>query len=314
MTVGLISHPLCELHEMGEEHPERPQRLRAVQDALVQVGLDLALRQFDAPAATREQLLRVHTPDYLDRVEAMSPPEGLVTLGEDTLMNPFSYEAALRAAGATVLGVDLVLDGEIDSAFCNVRPPGHHAGRAQARGFCIFNNVAVGAAHALAHHGLERVAIIDFDVHHGNGTEDAFWDEPRVLFCSSFQHPFYPNCGADTDLPNVHNIPLPAGTRGQDFRRSVEDHWAEPLDAFRPQLILFSAGFDGHAADGMAQWQLHEADFRWITRIIKCAADAHARGRIVSTLEGGYALHALGRSAAAHIDALLGQGWRSLYG
>ncbi len=314
MSVGLIGHPLCALHDMGEAHPDRPARLGAIQDALVQMGLDLALRQFDAPEATREQLLRVHSPEYLDRIQALSPQEGLVDLGDETLMNPFSYRAALRAAGAVVHGVDLVLAGEIECAFCSVRPPGHHAGHAQARGFCLFNNVAVGAAHALAAHGLERVAIVDFDVHHGNGTEETFGNDSRVLFFSAFQHPLYPHSGANTDLPNVHNIPLPAGTRGSDFRRAVEERWAEPMDAFRPQLILFSAGFDGHAADDMAQWQLHEADFRWITSIIKCAADAHAQGRIVSTLEGGYALHALGRSAAAHIDVLLGQGWRSLYG
>jgi acetoin utilization deacetylase AcuC-like enzyme len=313
LTLALISHPACLLHDMGDWHPESPARLNAIQDALVSAGLDFAVRQIDAPLATREQLERVHDPAYLDLVEATAPSEGHALLDHETRMNPHSHEAALRAAGAVVAAVDLVMAGEVEVAFCSVRPPGHHAERARSMGFCIYNNVAVGAAHALAAHGLERVAIIDFDVHHGNGTEDIFRDEPRVLLCSSFQHPFYPNLGAETELPHILNLPLPAGTGGEAYRKAVENLWPEALDAFRPQLIFFSAGFDAHAADDMSQLRLTEADYRWITDMVRWAANAHAQGRIVSTLEGGYALHALGRSVAAHIDALLGQGWRCVY-
>jgi acetoin utilization deacetylase AcuC-like enzyme len=233
---------------MGDWHPESPARLHAIQDALVSAGLDFAVRQIDAPLATREQLERVHDPAYLDLVEATAPSEGHALLDHETRMNPHSHEAALRAAGAVVAAVDLVMAGEVEVAFCSVRPPGHHAERARSMGFCIYNNVAVGAAHALAAHGLERVAIIDFDVHHGNGTEDIFRDEPRVLLCSSFQHPFYPNLGAETELPHILNLPLPAGTGGEAYRKAVENLWPEALDAFRPQLIFFSAGFDAHAS------------------------------------------------------------------
>jgi len=314
LTLALISHPACLLHDMGDWHPESPARLHAIQDALVSAGLDFAVRQIDAPRATREQLERVHDRAYLDLVDATAPRQGTALLDQETRMSSHSHEAALRAAGAVVAAVDLVMTGELVAAFCSVRPPGHHAERSRSMGFCIYNNVAVGAAHALEVHGVEKVAIIDFDVHHGNGTEDIFRDEPRVLLCSSFQHPFYPNSGADTDLPHILNLPLPAGTDGQAFRKAVETHWPEALDAFRPQLIFFSAGFDAHAADDMSQLRLTEADYRWITNIVRCAANAHAQGRIVSTLEGGYDLHSLGRSAAAHIDALLGQGWRSIYG
>lgn len=305
MLVGLISHPLCLKHEMGPHHPECPQRLTAIEDQLIAQGLNMMLRHYDAPAATREQLERVHAPSYVDAIHARAPAEGLVSLDPDTLMNPHSLEAALRAAGSAVLGVDLVMRGEIGAAFCNVRPPGHHAERDRAMGFCIFNNVAVGAAHALAAHGLARVAIVDFDVHHGNGTEDIFADEPRVLFCSTFQHPFYPHTGAETDMPHIVNVPLPAGTDGTAFREAVSTHWLPRLEAFAPEFIFISAGFDGHIEDDMAMLALREDDYRWVTQQIQSVARHHARGRIVSCLEGGYALHALGRSAFAHIDALV---------
>ncbi|MDX5333258.1 MAG: histone deacetylase family protein [Gammaproteobacteria bacterium] len=305
MLVGLISHPLCLKHEMGAHHPECPQRLTAIEDQLIAQGLNMMLRHYDAPAATREQLERVHAPAYVDEIHARAPAEGLVSLDPDTLMNPHSLEAALRAAGSAVLGVDLVMQGEIGAAFCNVRPPGHHAERDRAMGFCLFNNVAVGAAHALAAHGLERVAIVDFDVHHGNGTEHIFAAEPRVLFCSTFQHPFYPHTGAETDTPHIVNVPLPAGADGKAFREAVSAHWLPRLEAFAPEFLFISAGFDGHIEDDMAMLALREDDYRWVTQQIQAVARRHAQGRIVSCLEGGYELHALGRSAFAHIDALV---------
>lgn len=308
MAIAFISHPDCHLHEMGPGHPECPQRLAAIEDQLLASRMDLALHRHEAPLASREELCRVHAPAYVDLIIRSAPEEGYVRLDPDTLMNPHSLAAARRAAGAVILGVDLVMEGKVRQAFCSVRPPGHHAERSRAMGFCIFNNVAAGAAHALHRHGLERLAIVDFDVHHGNGTEDIFAAEPRVLFCSSFQHPFYPHSGADTDRGHMAPIPLPAGTGGAAFRAAVEAHWLPRLEAFAPQLILVSAGFDGHREDDMAGLALVEADYHWVTREILAVARRHAEGRIVSTLEGGYALSALGRSVVAHLDALLGSG------
>ena len=305
MLVGLVTHSACLKHEMGVHHPECPQRLSAIEDYLISHGLNMMLRHYDAPQATRDQLERVHTPAYIDSILAASPATGYVHLDEDTSMNPYSLEAALRAAGSAVLAVDLVMQGELGSAFCNVRPPGHHAERDRAMGFCLFNNVAIGAAHALAEHGLDRVAIVDFDVHHGNGTEHIFADEPRVLFCSTFQHPFYPNTGAETDTPHIVNVPLAAGSDGKVFRQAVTEHWLPRLEAFAPQLVMISAGFDGHADDDMAMLALREEDYRWVTQRVQAIAVRHAQGRIVSLLEGGYELHALARSVFAHIDALL---------
>ena len=308
MSIGFISHPACALHDMGDGHPESPARLAAIQDRLVAAGLDLVLRHYDAPRVTREQLLRAHDAAYVDDVLARDPDEGRVWLDPDTSMNPHSLEAALRAAGAAVSGVDRVMEGHDAAVFCCVRPPGHHATRNRAMGFCIFNNIAVGAAHALAAHGLERVAIVDFDVHHGNGTEDIFAGESRVLFCSTFQHPYYPYSGADNGDGNIVNVPLPAGTRGDAFRAAVRERWLPALEDFAPQLVLMSAGFDGHAEDDMSDFLLTESDYGWVTAAVKSVADRHAQGRIVSSLEGGYALDALGRSVAAHLDALLGAG------
>lgn len=307
MNLALISHPDCFKHNMGAHHPEAPARLHAIQDQLVSSGLDILLHHYDAPLASREQLLRVHDQSYVDHIFSLSPEKDLVWIdGGDTGMNPFTLNAALRAAGAVVIAVDRVLSDEVTAAFCNVRPPGHHAGRHQAMGFCIFNNIAVGVAHALEQYGLERIAIVDFDVHHGNGTEDIFKDDPRVLFCSSFQHPFYPNMGADTISEHMINLPLPAGSEGLAFRSAIEEKWLDVIKRFQPELIMVSAGFDGHAEDDMAHFNLVEADYRWITERVKEIAERHCRGRIVSTLEGGYNLSALGRSVAAHIDALIG--------
>jgi acetoin utilization deacetylase AcuC-like enzyme len=305
MTVAFISHKDCERHEMGARHPERPARLVAINDRLRTVGLDELLRHDEAPAVTREQLARVHDEDYIDWIYAQAPKQGVVWLDPDTGMNEYSLSAALRAAGAVVKAVDLVMAGEAEAVFCSVRPCGHHAERRRAMGFCIFNNIAVGAAHALAAHGLKRIAIVDFDVHHGNGTEDIFREEPRALFCSSFQHPFYPGTGADTVSRHIINIPLPAGTGGDGFREAVEERWLGALDAAKPQLLMISAGFDAHAEDDMAMLQLVEADYAWITDKLKAIADRHAEGRIVSALEGGYNLSALGRSVATHIDRLI---------
>jgi len=306
MTISIISHPDCALHEMGIHHPECPARLAAVQDQLLASGLDLVLQHYDAPLATREQLCRVHDADYIEQVFCKSPQEGQTWLDPDTSMNPYTLSAALHAAGAVVMGVELVMNGKNSVAFCNVRPPGHHAEHNKAMGFCIFNNIAVGAAHALQVYGLKRIAIVDFDVHHGNGTEDIFRDVPQVLFCSTFQYPFYPNTGCEIASQNIVDVPLPDGTDGPTFRDAVKSHWLPRLEAFQPELVLISAGFDAHIEDDMGGLRLFEQDFTWITGEIKKIADQYAKGRIVSVLEGGYALPALGRSVAAHINALLG--------
>jgi acetoin utilization deacetylase AcuC-like enzyme len=306
MTVAFISHPDCLRHDVGPVHPESPARLWAINDQLIASRLETVLRHYDAPAATRAQLERVHDAGYIDRIERAAPPSGMIALDPETLMSAHSLSACLHAAGAAVLGVDLVMRGEAEAAFCSVRPPGHHAERDHAMGGCIFNNVAVGVAHALAAHRLERVAIVDFDVHHGNGTEDIFENDPRVLFCSSFQHPCYPFSGVGSARDHVVDVPLPAGTDGAAYRAAVQARWLPALEAFRPQLILLSAGFDAHYEDDIGQLNLDEADYFWLTRQIKTIADRYAHGRIVSVLEGGYALHALGRSVVAHLKALLG--------
>ena len=255
---------------------------------------------------THEQLARVHPPEYVQAIREFAPSSGTVHLDPDTAMNPFSLQAALRAAGAAVLATDLVLTRKHNSAFCAVRPPGHHACRARPMGFCIFNNVAVAARHALAAHGLERVAIIDFDVHHGNGTEDIFAGEEGVLMVSTFQHPFYPYSGTEDPAPNMVNVPLAAGAGSRQFREAVTKHWMPALESFAPQLVIFSAGFDAHAEDDMAMLRLVDDDYGWVTAQLKSVADRHAQGRIVSMLEGGYALSALGRSAVQHLRVLAG--------
>ncbi|MGH8730625.1 MAG: histone deacetylase family protein, partial [Burkholderiales bacterium] len=290
--------------DMGSHHPECPARLAAIEDHLLATGILEHLVDVDAPLATREQLLRVHDPDYLDAIEASVPERGLVHLDPDTAMNPHSHHAALRAAGAVVKATDMVMSGEVENAFCNVRPPGHHAERARAMGFCFFNNVAVGAAHALEKHGLERVAIVDFDVHHGNGTEDIFRDEPRVMMVSTFQHPFYPYSGLEGRSERMVNIPLAAYSGGVQFREAVEKFWIPALERFRPQMFFISAGFDAHRDDDMAALNLVESDYAWVTERLVVYSDRFCGGRIVSTLEGGYELDALARSVAVHLRAL----------
>lgn len=306
MTLAFISHPDCTLPELGNDHPDSPRRLSAIEDQLLASGLEFALRRYDAPLASREQLCRTHSASYVEKIFNATPGAGSIWLDQSTSMVPHSLDAALRAAGAAVLGVDLVMSGQTRAAFCNVRPPGHHAEYDQAMGFCIFNNVAVGAAHALYTHVLERVAILDFDAHHGNGTESIFRDNPAVLYCSTFQHPCYPHRDIEKTYTNIVDVPLPAETTGPQFRAAVEAQWLPQLEQFRPQLILISAGFDAHIEDDMADLRLSEADFSWVTKAIYDCAERHAAGRIVSVLEGGYALPALGRSVAAHLNALLG--------
>ena len=289
---------------MGRYHPESPERLRAIEDQLIASGLLGLLSEHEAPAASRDQLIRVHDATYVDEIEAAAPESDIVHLDPNTAMNAHSYRAALHAAGAAILGADLVLGEKVANAFCSVRPPGHHAEHARAMGFCFFNNVAVGAAHALEAHGLERVAIVDFDVHHGNGTEDIFRDDPRVMMVSTFQHPFYPYSGVTGRSERMVNIPLPAYTSGSAFREVVESQWLPALQVFRPQAIFISAGFDAHRDDDMAALALVEDDYVWVTRQIKDVAAQHAEGRIISCLEGGYNLGALARSVTMHIKAL----------
>ena len=304
MSTAYISHPACLQHETGSDHPESQRRLYAIEDALISAGLMNLLRRVDAPRVTREQLCRVHAPEYLDEIERHTPMSGLVTLEQDTVIGPVSLEAACRAAGAIVQGVDMVVHNEVDTVFCGTRPPGHHAGRNSAMGSCIFNNVAVGAAHALAT-GLDRVAIIDFDVHHGNGTESIFQSDDRVMLCSVFQHPFYPYTSLVTDSHHIVHAPLGAGAFSDEFQQAVRNILLPALHRFRPELILVSAGFDSHFEDFMGQLNLLDSDYYWITREIMEVATQYAGGRVVSTLEGGYELHALGRSAVQHLRALM---------
>ena len=291
---------------MGSFHPESPARIAAIEDQLLASGILAHLVDVDAPPVTRDQLLRVHDADYVDAIEASVPERGLIHLDPDTAMNPHSYHAALRAAGAVIKATDMVLGNEVENAFCCVRPPGHHAGRARAMGFCFFNNVAVGAAHALEAHGLDRVAIVDFDVHHGNGTEDIFSDERRVTMVSTFQHPFYPYSGVEGRSDRMVNIPLAAYSGGLQFREAVKEHWLPALQRFRPQMVFVSAGFDAHRDDDMASLSLVDSDYSWVTERISEIAEQHAEGRIVSTLEGGYALPALARSVVEHVRVLSG--------
>ncbi|MBK1730826.1 histone deacetylase family protein [Thiococcus pfennigii] len=310
MNLAFISHPDCHAHRMGAHHPEEPGRLDAIKDRMIASGMEMLVTHYDAPLASVEQLTRVHDPDYVRSIFEAAPEveDVLVWVDGDTAMSQATLPAARRAAGAAMLGVDLVMSEKHHAAFCCVRPPGHHAERRRAMGFCFFNNVAVGAAHALAEHGLERIAIVDFDVHHGNGTEDIFIGDERVLFCSSFQHPYYPGTGADTQAPNIVNTPLPRLTGGAEFRAAVERDWLPRIDAFAPQLIMISAGFDGHAEDDMAHFNLREVDYGWITRELHNLAARHAHERVVSCLEGGYSLSALGRCVSTHIDELIGHG------
>jgi len=306
MNTALISHPDSLLHVMDGSHPESPARITTIHNALKTAGIDQQLKHFEAPAATDVQLTRVHNKAYVEQIRRLSPKAGLVRLDADTAMGPMSLSAALHASGASILATDLVMSGKVKNAFCCIRPPGHHAHKDRAAGFCIFNHVAMGVAHALEQHKLERVAVIDFDVHHGDGTEDIFKDDPRVMLCSTFQHPFYPGTGANSRTDHMINVPLKAGTDGHGFRQAVTAEFAPALERFKPQLIFISAGFDAHADDPLAQLGLLREDYVWVTEFIMDIAARHAGGRIVSSLEGGYHLPALAESATAHIRTLAG--------
>jgi acetoin utilization deacetylase AcuC-like enzyme len=307
MSTAYITHADCLRHEMGAGHPENPERLSSINEHMRSSGLLEQLRRLEAPLAEPEDIKRVHDAAYVDRIFERAPKEGYVQLDPDTAMNPQSLAAARRAAGAGVLAVEELMAGRARNAFCAVRPCGHHATQGRAMGFCIFNNIAVAAAYAVEVKGLERVAVIDFDVHHGNGTEDMFsapaW-QSRLVMASFFQHPFYPGSGTDQPAPNMFNVPLSAGSNGADARRALEQHWLPALDAFKPQMILISAGFDAHREDLLGGLALVEDDYAWMTGELMKVAARHAQGRIVSMLEGGYNLSALGRSAVAHVKAL----------
>jgi acetoin utilization deacetylase AcuC-like enzyme len=307
MRTGYYTHPDCSRHEMGQDHPECPARLAAIEDRLISAGLDWALQRPQVPLAQEQQLELAHSALYLAELrDRGSVEEGYAWIDPDTLMNPHTLRAALRAAGAALAATDAVLDGELDNAFCAVRPPGHHATHDRAMGFCFINNVAVAARHALDRRGLERVAVVDFDVHHGNGTEDILAGDSRALMVGFFQHPFYPYSGTEQPADNMLNVPLPAYTAGAQVREVVAHRWLPRLREFAPQMIFISAGFDAHREDDMAQMGLVESDYAWITRAIRDLADEVCQGRIVSCLEGGYNLSALGRSVAEHLRVLAG--------
>jgi acetoin utilization deacetylase AcuC-like enzyme len=307
MSVALYTHASCLAHDPGPGHPEAPSRLAAVLDAL-EDELFAPLVRIEAPRATRAQLTRVHREDYTDDLLANAPRNGWLELDPDTRMSPDSAEAALRAAGAACAAVDAVVAGRVRRAFCAVRPPGHHATPASAMGFCLFNNVAVAAAHAIAAHRLERIAIVDFDVHHGNGTQDIFWDDARVLYASTHQWPHYPGTGAQDErgtAGNIVNAPLRPGAGSIEFRDACIRTVLPAVDAFAPQLVIISAGFDAHRQDPLASLELETDDYAWITRCLVDLAERHASGRLVSSLEGGYDLQALRASTQAHVAALM---------
>ena len=306
MRTAYISHPVCHKHDTGEGHPENARRLTAIEDRLIAAGLFDVLRYIDAPEVTEHQLLRVHKQGYLEALNSMLPESGYAHLDADTVISPDSLDAARRAAGAVVVAVDLVMSGELDSAFCSVRPPGHHAESDRALGFCLYNNIAVGAAHALTEYGLNRVAIVDFDVHQGNGTEEIFNHDKRVLFCSTFQHPFYPFTPLLANTANRVSVALEASAKSEAFRAAVTDHWLPALEKFQPEIVFVSAGFDAHRDDDMSHVSLTDADFRWVTEQIVQVAGISASDRIVSALEGGYELNSLARCVEMHIRALMG--------
>jgi acetoin utilization deacetylase AcuC-like enzyme len=306
MTTLLYTHPACLEHDPGQFHPEAPARLRAVLSALE--GPDFArLERREAPEAALDDIARVHPRAFVERLLAAVPKSGHIGIDADTIMSPASGQAALRAAGAVAAAVDAVVAGEADNAFCAVRPPGHHAEPGRAMGFCLFNNIAIGALRAREVHGLARVAVIDFDVHHGNGTQARFADDPSLFYASTHQYPLYPGTGAasETGVGNIVNVPLRPMAGSQDFRLGFTRQILPALDAFRPEILLISAGFDAHRSDPLAQLLLDESDYTWVTEQLLAVARAHAGGRVVSALEGGYDLHALGASVAAHLRVLM---------
>lgn len=305
MTTAFISHPDTLLHIMDGNHPESPARITAIKNKLIQQNLYSKLQVFSAPVATDLQLQRVHDAIYIQKIRSLSPKAGLVQLDADTAIGPMSLSATLHASGATVLATDLVMQGKVNNAFCCVRPPGHHAGKANSAGFCIFNHVAVGAAHAIQAYGVKRVAIIDFDVHHGDGTEDIFKQSPYVMLCSTFQHPFYPHRGQDSRTATMINVPLAAKSGSKELKNAFEHEFLPALNQFKPEVIYVSAGFDGHTDDPLANLRFTVGDYVWMTEFIKKVAKQHAKSRIISLLEGGYQLEALAECTCAHIESLL---------
>lgn len=306
MLCSYITHRSSHLHEMGSDHPESPARVDAVHDYLLGHGMLDFMLGFTAPAATRAQVERAHSSRYVAELVACAPTSGYLRIDPDTLLNPYTLEAAWHAAGAAVLAAELVASGEAPCAFCNVRPPGHHATRDTAMGFCFFNNVAIGIRHVLAKFGLKRIALVDFDAHHGNGSEDIFAGDERVLMVSIFENGLYPYNSDVTSADNMCNVPLERYTRGDALRDAVSSRWLPALDAFRPEMMFISAGFDGHREDDMTHLLWIESDYTWLTRQLVAVAKRHAHGRIVSVLEGGYALSPLARSAGAHVRSLIG--------
>lgn len=303
MSTAYISHPDFMKHEMGRHHPECPERIAAIEDQLIQSRLDAHLKRIDPPLASEADITRVHSEDHLAFVKSKAPSSGYAMIDGDTIMNPATWTVSLRAAGAAMAAVDAVMQGEVNNAFCAIRPPGHHAEPHRSMGFCIFNNVAIATRYAIEKYDLDRVAVIDFDVHHGNGTEAAFINDPHVLMCSFFQHPFYPYSGLDGG-DNMVNVPLPASTNGKIVRDMISKTWIPRLDEFKPQLIIISAGFDAHREDDLGQMGLVEDDYVWMTKQLMEVANRYCDGKIVSCLEGGYNLSALGRSVAAHLKTL----------
>lgn len=306
MNTALYTHPSSLKHDTSAGHPERIARIEAVNEALAGDSWSALIRH-EAPRATKDQLVRVHDSRYVDLVLNNIPEDGFTRLDADTVMSPFTGDAALHAAGAIIAAVDTVAAGEADNAFCAIRPPGHHAEPGNGMGFCFFNNVAIGALHARIVHGLERVAIVDFDVHHGNGTQAAFKSDANTLFASSHQYPYYPGTGAaeETGVGNIFNAPLEAGDGGPEFRQALEDYILPAVRLFKPNIVFISAGFDAHVLDPLASLRLEEEDFEWATAELKKVAQEFACGRLVSTLEGGYDLEALSNSVQAHVSALM---------
>jgi len=306
MATLFITHPDCVAHDPGTGHPESPARLEAVLAAMEEPQFRTLIRR-EAPLGSKADAARVHGEQFVEAVLASVPQSGRAALDPDTILSKQSGQAALRAIGAITSAVDAVMAGEANNGFCAVRPPGHHAEPDRPMGFCLFNSIAIAARHAQKVGGLGRIAIVDFDVHHGNGTQAVAEDDPSLFFASSHQFPLYPGTGAadETGVGNVVNVPLPAGASGANFRRAYETAILPALDAFAPELVLVSAGFDAHRADPLAGLELEEADFAWVTSRLLEAAQRHARGRLVSILEGGYDLRALAGSAAAHVQALM---------
>ncbi|MCF6436059.1 histone deacetylase family protein [Pseudoalteromonas sp. MMG022] len=303
MRTAVITHPHCRKHKMPDEHPECPQRLDAIADRLLASGLDIALQQLQAPKASMQQVALVHEQALIDKVCASIPSDKINAFSEDVWLAPESLQAIERAVGAGILAVDQILAGDLDAAFCSVRPPGHHANRSHSSGFCVFNNLAIAVEYAKSL-GVERVAILDIDVHHGNGTQDIFKTHEDVLFCSLFQYPFYPNSDIENN-EHIINSPLPLASKGEDLQALFTQQWLPRLREFKAELIFISAGFDAHLEDDMGGLQFVEADYQWLTeQIVQLSKETQAKG-IISFLEGGYALSALGRSAVTHIKALV---------